>query len=305
MSRIHPVVFAGGTVIAGTLAAVVVAGAALTVCAAAATILAVRARNQRRLAAASGIAPVILVTGGSRGLGLAISSRFATKQRVRLVLASRHLDELHQAQTTLLQRHPHLSPDDFLLVAADLSTPAECDGLVTEAIARFGRIDVLVNNAGLYTLAPIGGLTAAEFHRQFDTNVFGLLLATKTALPLFPESGGSIVNISSVVSTFAPADASIYVGTKGAVDSITKTLAKELAPKKIRVNSVNPGFVITEGTHAAGMAGGDFEAWVVANSPLGRAGQPEDVAASVAFLASSDASWITGETLRVAGGTGM
>ena len=159
-----------------------------------------------------------------------------------------------------------------------------------EVRKAFGRVDVLVNNAGVYAPAPIESLSVSEFNRHFDTNVLGLLLATKAALPLFPATGGSIVNISSVVSTLAPAAAAIYVGTKGAVDSITKSLAKEFAPRKIRVNGVSPGFVITEGTHSAGMAGGEFEAWAVANTPLGRAGQPEDIAAAVAFLASDDAS---------------
>ena len=186
-----------------------------------------------------------------------------------------------------------------------MADEGEVARLFSEVREAFGRVDVLVNNAGLYAPAPIESLSALEFHRHFDTNVLGLLLVTKAALPLFPEVGGSIVNISSVVSTFAPAAAAIYVGTKGAVDSMTKSLAKEFAPRKIRVNSVNPGFVITEGTHSAGMAGGEFEAWAIANCPLGRAGQPEDIAASVAFLASDEASWITGECLLVSGGFGM
>ena len=164
---------------------------------------------------------------------------------------------------------------------------------------------MLVNNAGIYTPAPLENLSVAEFNRHFDTNVLGLLLATKTAVPLFPPAGGSIVNISSIVSTLAPPATAIYAGTKGAVDTITKSLAKEFAPRRIRVTGVAPGFVLTEGTHAAGMAGGEFEAWVLANTPLGRPGQPEDIAAAVAFLASDDASWITGEILVVAGGNGM
>jgi 3-oxoacyl-[acyl-carrier protein] reductase len=181
----------------------------------------------------------------------------------------------------------------------------EVTRLFEDVLKAFGRVDVLVNNAGIYAPAPIEDLSTLEFNRHFDTNVLGLLLATKASLPLFPATGGSIVNISSVVSTLAPAAAAIYVGSKGAVDSITKSLAKEFAPRKIRVNGVNPGFVITEGTHSAGMAGGEFEAWAVANTPLGRAGQPEDIAAAVALLASDDASWITGESLRVGGGIGM
>lgn len=243
---------------------------------------------------------IAVVTGASKGIGAGIAKQLA-HEGASVVLnyasdrdgASRLADDIVHAG------------GKAIAIGASVTNEADVTRLFEETRQAFGRVDVLVNNAGLYALAPIEGLTAAEFHRHFDTNVFGLLLATKIALPLFPAEGGSIVNISSVVSTAAPAGASVYVGTKGAVDSITKSLAKELAPRKIRVNGVNPGLVITEGTQTAGMAGGDFEAWVVANTPLGRAGRPEDIAASVAFLASGDASWITGETLRVAGGTGM
>jgi 3-oxoacyl-[acyl-carrier protein] reductase len=192
-----------------------------------------------------------------------------------------------------------------LAIGASVTNEDEVTRLFEDVRKAFGRVNVLVNNAGIYAPAPIEGLSISEFNRHFDTNVLGLLLTTKASLPLFPATGGSIVNISSVVSTLAPAAAAIYVGTKGAVDSITKSLAKEFAPRKIRVNGVNPGFVITEGTHSAGMAGCEFEAWAVANTPLGRAGQPGDIAAAVAFLASDDARWITGESLRVGGGIGM
>ncbi len=163
-------------------------------------------------------------------------------------------------------------------------------------------MDILVNNAGVYGFSPLGQVTADEYKRQYDTNVLGLLLTTKAALPHFPAEGGSVVNISSVVSTMAPAAASIYASTKGAVDTITKSLAKELGPRKIRVNAINPGLVITEGTRSAGIADSDFEKDAVARTPLGRAGQPQDIALPVSFLASDDSRWITGETIFVSGG---
>jgi 3-oxoacyl-[acyl-carrier protein] reductase len=243
---------------------------------------------------------VAVVTGASKGIGAGIAKRLAAEGASVVVNygssavdANRTVDDIVRAG------------GQAVAIGASVKNEADVTHLFDEVRKTFGRVDVLVNNAGVYAPAPMDDLSVAEFSRHFDTNVLGLLLTTKAALSLFPSTGGSIVNISSVVSTLAPGAAAIYVGTKGAVDSITKSLAKEFAPRKIRVNAVNPGFVITEGTHAAGLAGGEFEAWAVANSPLGRAGQPKDIAAAVAFLASDDASWITGETLRVAGGLGM
>jgi len=166
-------------------------------------------------------------------------------------------------------------------------------------------VDILVNNAGVYGFSPLDQIDAEHYKRQFDTNVLGLLLTTKAALPLIPQEGGSVVNISSVVSTLAPASSSVYAGTKGAVDTLTKALAKELGPRNIRVNAINPGFVITEGTHSAGFVGSDFEKGAIATTPLGRAGQPEDIAPPVSFLASDDARWITGETIFVSGGAAI
>jgi 3-oxoacyl-[acyl-carrier protein] reductase len=243
---------------------------------------------------------IAVVTGASKGIGASIAKRLASEGASVVVNyasskgdASRIVDDIVQAG------------GKAIAIGASVTNEDDVAQLFEEVRRVFGRVDVLVNNAGLYAPAPIEDLSVLEFNRHFDTNVLGLLLVTKASLPLFPATGGSIVNISSVVSTLAPAAAAIYVGSKGAVDSITKSLAKEFAPRKIRVNGVNPGFVITEGTHSAGMAGGEFEAWAVANSPLGRAGQPEDIAAAVAFLASDDASWITGESLLVSGGLGM
>ena len=243
---------------------------------------------------------VAVVTGASKGIGAGIAKRLAAEGASVVVNFASSADDANRIVDGIVR-----AGGQAVAIGASVTNEGDMTHLFEQVRTAFGRVDVLVNNAGIYGLAPIEEISVAEFNRHFDTNVLGLLLATKASLPLFPAAGGSIVNISSVVSTLAPAAAAIYVGTKGAVDSITKSLAKELGPRKIRVNGVNPGFVITEGTHTAGLAGGEFEAWAVANSPLGRAGQPEDIAAAVAFLASNDASWITGESLRVAGGMGM
>jgi 3-oxoacyl-[acyl-carrier protein] reductase len=243
---------------------------------------------------------VAVVTGASKGIGAGIAKRLAAEGALVVVNYASSADDANRVVEDIVR-----SGGKAVAIGASVKDEAGVTRLFDQVRDAFGRVDVLVNNAGVYAPAPIEGLSVAEFNRHFDTNVLGLLLVTNAALPLFPAEGGSIVNISSVVSTLAPGASAIYVGTKGAVDSITKSLAKEFAPRKIRVNSVNPGFVITEGTHAAGLAGGEFEAWAVSNTPLARAGHPDDIAAAVAFLASDDASWITGESLRVAGGLGM
>ena len=258
MSRIRPLVLAGGTV-----GAVSVAGAALTVCAAAAVVFAIRARRSPRLTPISTSVPVVLITGGSRGLGLAIASRFAADQPVRLVLASRHLDELQKAQATLLKRHPHLSPDDFLLVAADLSTPAACDRLVTEAIARFSRIDVLVNNAGINEVGPIEAQPIAAFERAMQVNFFAALYTTWAALPHLrrqqPLAGGirraSIVNIASVGGKLSVPHMLPYSAAKFALVGFSEGLHAELRGKGIRVTTVCPGLMRTGGEAHAQFVG--------------------------------------------------
>ncbi len=165
-----------------------------------------------------------------------------------------------------------------------------------------GGLDTLVNNAGIYTFTPLEQVTPEEYHKIFNLNVLGLLLSSKEALKYFGPEGGSIINIGSVVSSLTPPQSSVYTATKGAVDAITRVLAKELGPKKIRVNSINPGMVETEGVHAAGFIGSDFEKNAVAQTPLGRIGQPEDIATVATFLASDDSAWLTGELLRAGGG---
>ena len=189
-----------------------------------------------------------------------------------------------------------------IAVKANLAKKADIDQLFAETRKAFGQIDILVNNAGIYEFSPVEEITEEHYHKQFDLNVLGLTLATQAAVKQFNPAGGSIVNISSVVSTLGIPGAAVYSGTKGAVDAITRSLAKELGPRKIRVNAINPGMVETEGVHAAGIAQSDMRKQVEAQTPLGRIGQPEDIAKAAVFFASQDSAWITGETLTVSGG---
>jgi len=187
-------------------------------------------------------------------------------------------------------------------IQGDVAKAADVERVLSEAARRFGPIDILVNNAGVYAFSPIESLSEDEFHRHFNTNVLGALLAIREALKYFAPNGGSIINISSVVSRLAPPQNAIYVATKSAVDGMTRSLAKELGPRNIRVNAINPGLVETEGTHAGSIIGSEFERQAVQQTPLGRVGQPADIAAVAVFLASDDARWLTGENLFASGG---
>jgi 3-oxoacyl-[acyl-carrier protein] reductase len=178
-------------------------------------------------------------------------------------------------------------------------------GLFEQTETAYGKVDVLVNNAGVYKFEPLTEVTVAEYRREFDINVLGVLLTTQAALRLFPAGGGSIVNVSSVVSTLAPAASAVSAGSKAAVDTITRSLAKELGPRNIRVNAVNAGVTMTEGLVAAGLAGGEFERHAIAPTPLGRIAQPDDIALPIVFLSTDDARWITGETIITTGGQGI
>ncbi len=188
-------------------------------------------------------------------------------------------------------------------VGGDVSKAAEAEGIVAAALSNYGRLDILVNNSGVYEFGAIEAITEEHFHRQFNINVLGLLLVTQAAVKHLGE-GGSIINIGSVVTRLTPPNSAVYTGTKGAVDAITGVLARELGPKKIRVNTLSPGLVETEGTKTAGTTGPDseMEKWVVAQTPLGRVGQPHDIAAVAVFLASDDSGWLTGEQLLAGGG---
>jgi 3-oxoacyl-[acyl-carrier protein] reductase len=243
---------------------------------------------------------VAVVTGASNGIGAAIAKQLAADGASVVVnyATSREGADKIVAEITA-------AGGKAIAAGASVAKEADIEALFALTRKTFGRLDILVNNAGVYGFAPLEQVTTEEYKRQYDTNVLGLLLTTKAALPLFPPNGGSVINISSVASTLAPATASVYASTKGAVDTITKTLAKELGPRNIRVNAINPGFVITEGTHSAGIVDSDFERGAVAATPLGRSGQPEDIAPPVSFLASDDARWITGETIFVSGGAAI
>ena len=243
---------------------------------------------------------IAVVTGASKGIGAGVAKRLAAEGATVVVNYASSPEGAAQVVAEIER-----VGGKALAVGGSVEDEAAVAKLFEATRAAFGRVDVLVNNAGVHAPKPLDALTADDFHRHFDINVLGLLQATKAALPLFPATGGAVVNISSIVSTVAPPSAAIYVGTKGAVDSITKSLAKEFATRHVRVNAVRPGFVLTEGVDAAGMSGGEFEAQMLAMTPLGRAGRPHDIAAAVAFLASDDASWITGDILDVTGGAGM
>jgi 3-oxoacyl-[acyl-carrier protein] reductase len=190
-----------------------------------------------------------------------------------------------------------------IAVQANVAKPEEIRRLFAESTKAFGKIDILVNNAGVYEFLPLEAVTPEHFHKHFDLNVLGLILTTQEALKHFNPAGGSVINVSSVVATAGLPNASVYSATKAAVDAVTRSLAAELGPRKIRVNSLNPGMIETEGVHAAGVIGSDLQRQVEATTPLGRIGQPRDVGPVAVFLASNESGWVTGESLRVAGGS--
>ena len=240
---------------------------------------------------------VAVVTGASKGIGAEIAKQLASEGASVVV---NYASSKQGAERIV--REITATGGRAVAVQADVAKAADLDRLFSETKKAFGRLDVLVNNAGIYEFSPITDVTEEHFYKQFDTNVLGLILASKKAADYIGPEGGSIVNISSVVSSFAPPNSSVYTGTKGAVDAITRTLANELGPRRIRVNAINPGMVETEGAHAAGLDNGDFRKQVESRTPLGRIGQVDDIAPAAIFFASNDAKWITGETLIIAGG---
>lgn len=240
---------------------------------------------------------VAVVTGASKGIGAGIAKALGAAGASVVV---NYASDKAGAEKTVADITK--SGGKAVAIAASVANSADIDKLFTETRTAFGKIDILVNNAGVYSFSPLEAVTEQEINRIFTTNVTGLLLTTKAAVPLFPAEGGSVINIGSVVSESTPPNSSIYTGTKGAVDAITRVLAKELGPKKIRVNAVNPGLTITEGTQSTGIAGSDFESNAVAQTPLGRTGKPDDIADVVTFIASDDARWVTGSLLQAGGG---
>ena len=240
---------------------------------------------------------IAVVTGASKGIGAGIAKELAAQGATVVVNYASSKDGAEKVVAEIVA-----AGGKAVAIGGSVAVSAEIDALFEAVKQQFGKVDILVNNAGVYSFAPLELITEEEIDRIFNTNVKGLLLTTKAAGALFPAEGGSIINIGSVVSEIAPPASSIYSGTKGAVDVITKVFARELGPKKIRVNAVNPGLTVTEGTHTAGIAGSDFETNAVKNTPLGRVGHPQDIASVVAFLASDDAGWVTGALLQAGGG---
>jgi 3-oxoacyl-[acyl-carrier protein] reductase len=240
---------------------------------------------------------VAVVTGASKGIGAAIAEDLAANGAsvvVNYASSKSGADAVVEKITK--------AGGKAIAVGGSVAEPEQIKKLIDETVKAYGKIDILVNNAGIFDFGPLETITPEHFHSQFNINVLGLLLTTQAAVPHFPAEGGSIINISSVVATLAPAGGSVYSATKGAVDTITLSLSKELGPKKIRVNSLSPGMVVTEGAVSKGFIGSPFEAKAVEETPLGRVGQPNDIATAVTFAASDDAGWVTGQIIKVSGG---
>lgn len=239
---------------------------------------------------------VALVTGASKGIGAGIAKALAAEGAAVVVNyassktgADAVVEEIAKAG------------GKAVAVKGDVSKATDAQAIVDAAVKQFGRLDVLVNNSGVYEFAPLDQITEEHYHKQFNVNVLGLLLTTQAAARQMSD-GGSIINIGSLVTRIVPQGGSVYTATKGAVDAITGVLSRELGPRQIRVNALNPGMVETEGTHAAGFIGSDFHTQAIAQTPLGRIGQPQDIASIAVFLASDDSAWLTGEKLYAGGG---
>jgi 3-oxoacyl-[acyl-carrier protein] reductase len=240
---------------------------------------------------------VAVVTGASKGIGAAAAQALGAEGAAVVV---NYASSKAGADKVVAEIVAH--GGRAIAVQGDVAKKMDIDRLFAETKKAFGRLDIVVNNAGIYEFSPLESLTEEHFHKQFNLNVLGLILVSQAALKLFDSAGGSIINMSSVVSTLAFPNASVYSGTKGAVDAITRSLASELGPHGIRVNAIRPGMVETEGTHAAGIEESGMKEQVRAQTPLGRTGQPQDIGGAVVFFASADSAWITGETLIIAGG---
>ncbi|MBN3941230.1 MAG: glucose 1-dehydrogenase [Nostoc sp.] len=242
---------------------------------------------------------IAIVTGASKGIGASIAKHLAAEGAAVVVNYSSSKEGADRIVAEIVSEG-----GKAIAVQANVAKKAEIEHLFAETQQVFGKLDILVNNAGIYEFSPIEDITEEHFHKHFDLNVLGLILTSQQGVKHFGSAGGSIINISSIVSTLAPANGSVYSATKAAVDAVTKSLAKELGSRNIRVNSINPGMVETEGTYTAGItvAKSEDRQQTEAHTPLGRIGQPQDIAPAVVFLASSDSAWITGETLYISGG---
>jgi len=240
---------------------------------------------------------VAIVTGASKGIGAGIAKSLAAEGAAVVVNYASSSQDADKVVAEIIN-----AGGNAIAIKGDVSKTADIENLFTETEKAFGKADILVNNAGVYKWGGIETITENDFHQQFNINVLGLLLASQAAIKHFDGKGGNIINIGSAVSRITPAGSAIYTATKSSVDSITEVLSKELGPKNIRVNSINPGMVETEGSHAAGFIGSDFHHQAVATTPLGRIGQPDDIAKVALFLASDDSKWLTGEKLLASGG---
>ncbi len=240
---------------------------------------------------------VAVVTGASKGIGAGIAQALGDEGAAVVVNYASDKAGADKVVAAIKAKG-----GKAVAVQGDVSKAKDVTHLFAETRKAFGKLDVLVNNAGVYKFAPIADFDEAEYQRQFDTNVLGPLLVTHEALPLFGPEGGSVINVSSIVSRMGIPGSAVYAGTKGALDTISQVLASELGPRKIRVNALNPGMVESEGTHTAGFIGGDFQKTIEAQAPLGRIGQPEDIAKVAVFLASDESGWLTGERISASGG---
>ena len=240
---------------------------------------------------------VAIVTGASKGIGAGVAKSLAAAGAAVVVNYASSRDGAERVVADIKAKG-----GKAIAVKGDVAKAADVSHLFEETKKAFGRLDILVNNAGVYQFQPLNDITEDEFHRLFNTNVLGTILAAKEAARHFGPDGGSIINISSVASEQTVPAAAVYSATKSAVDTVTRVLAAELGPRKIRVNAIAPGGVETEGTHTLGMVGSDFEKQMVARTALGRLGQPDDIARIAVFLASDDAAWVTGERLTASGG---
>jgi 3-oxoacyl-[acyl-carrier protein] reductase len=240
---------------------------------------------------------VAVVTGASKGIGADIAKGLAKEGASVVVNYASSKEGADRVVAEITS-----NGGKAIAVQGDVSKASDVKRLFSETKKSFGKLDVLVNNAGVYRFAPLEDITEEHFHWHFNTNVLGLLLTTQEAAKLFPAEGGSVINIGSTATALNPPTTAVYTATKGAVDAVTHVLAKELGPKKIRVNSINPGMVETEGVHSIGVIGSDFQKSFEAQTPLGRIAQPEDITPIAVFLASSDSGWLTGETLLASGG---
>jgi 3-oxoacyl-[acyl-carrier protein] reductase len=240
---------------------------------------------------------VAVVTGASKGIGAGIAKSLAAEGASVVVNYASSKEGADRVVAEIKQKG-----GKAVAVQGDVSKASDVRRIFAETKRAFGKLDVLVNNAGVYEFAALGDITEEHFHRQFNTNVLGLILATQEGAKLFGPEGGSIINIGSTASHITPPSTAVYTATKGAVDAVTRVLAKELGPKKIRVNSINPGMVETEGVHTAGFIGSDFQKQMETQTPLGRIAQPNDIAPIAVFLASPESGWLTGETLLASGG---